>query len=303
MPRLENSRKVFITKRKKDRSSHNVDWYIMLQLRAELCQVPHYHGVEVGQVSQQEISECWVRVAQQHLDEVEAGQLNKKDKEFIGVRVEQTMREVDPQSSGAVDVDAWVHHLLLTRSHPNGMRATMQLDLLVDAAISQCPSALVGLQHALEVASEEVENTDSEEKQSSLMEFHTLADTVVRNLWKFWHEDKKENSSCHANSDFNSESPREFVESLIRSFRLNASFKITRADFLALALGRREWPVILHLYDLTKGAMSKLSPWLLQEQVEGVWHSGVVVFGKEYYFGGDIYHDAPAQTGFGTPRQ
>jgi len=42
---------------------------------------------------------------------------------------------------------------------------------------------------------------------------------------------------------------------------------------------------------------------VLNEQVDGVWHTGVVVFGKEYYFGGDIYFDEPAKTGFGNPRQ
>jgi len=60
--------------------------------------------------------------------------------------------------------------------------------------------------------------------------------------------------------------------------------------------------VSLHLYDLSRGVAQVLSPWLLKEQLEGVWHTGIVVYGKEYYFGGDIYYDTPAKTGFGTPR-
>eukprot|EP00438_Fugacium_kawagutii_P023384 Skav217041 [mRNA] locus=scaffold3292:43397:52361:+ [translate_table: standard] len=77
---------------------------------------------------------------------------------------------------------------------------------------------------------------------------------------------------------------------------------VSCSDFLALGLGRQEWPVHLHLYDLSRGLASMLGPMLLSKDLEGVWHTGIVVYGKEYYFGGDIFYDTPANTGFGTPR-
>jgi len=46
--------------------------------------------------------------------------------------------------------------------------------------------------------------------------------------------------------------------------------------------------VDLYLYDLTQGAAKILSPALLGKQIEGVWHTGIVVFGIEYFFGGGI---------------
>ncbi|GBP63471.1 Desumoylating isopeptidase 1 [Eumeta japonica] len=44
-------------------------------------------------------------------------------------------------------------------------------------------------------------------------------------------------------------------------------------------------PVDLYIYDLTNGLASLLSPALLGQQIEGVWHTAVVVFGREYFYG------------------
>lgn len=38
---------------------------------------------------------------------------------------------------------------------------------------------------------------------------------------------------------------------------------------------------------------------LLGKVIEGVWHTGIVVYGKEYYFGGGISYDPPGMTPFG----
>ncbi|POM71330.1 Peptidase [Phytophthora palmivora] len=44
--------------------------------------------------------------------------------------------------------------------------------------------------------------------------------------------------------------------------------------------------VTLHVYDLSHGMAQQLSPALLGKTIDGVWHTGVLVFGKEYFFGG-----------------
>lgn len=44
--------------------------------------------------------------------------------------------------------------------------------------------------------------------------------------------------------------------------------------------------VTLHVYDLSQGMARQLSPALLGKTIDGVWHTGVLVFGKEYFFGG-----------------
>lgn len=43
------------------------------------------------------------------------------------------------------------------------------------------------------------------------------------------------------------------------------------------------------------------SPMFLGKQIEGIWHTGVCVYGKEYYFGGGICSAPNKQTPYGTP--
>ena len=45
------------------------------------------------------------------------------------------------------------------------------------------------------------------------------------------------------------------------------------------------------------------SPMFLGKQIDGIWHTGIVVYGKEYYFGGGICAGIPKQTPYGYPVQ
>lgn len=53
-------------------------------------------------------------------------------------------------------------------------------------------------------------------------------------------------------------------------------------------------PVTLRVYDLSRGLAAQLSPSLLGSQIDGVWHSGVLVHGDEFFFGGGLQVMAPA---------
>ncbi|XP_069358577.1 uncharacterized protein [Maniola hyperantus] len=63
-------------------------------------------------------------------------------------------------------------------------------------------------------------------------------------------------------------------------------------------------PVDLYIYDLTNGLASLLSPSILGRQVEGVWHTAVVVFEREYFYGGaGVTSCAPGSTQLGAPHR
>ncbi|GLE04436.1 hypothetical protein PINS_up013378 [Pythium insidiosum] len=53
------------------------------------------------------------------------------------------------------------------------------------------------------------------------------------------------------------------------------------------------WPVTLRVYDLSRGMARQLSPALLGKQIDGIWHTGVMVYGQEYFYGGGIQMMAP----------
>ena len=59
--------------------------------------------------------------------------------------------------------------------------------------------------------------------------------------------------------------------------------------------------VIVYQYDLTQGMAKAMSRGLIGKQVDGVWHTGVCVFGKEYYYGGGICVGKPKKTPYGYP--
>lgn len=61
--------------------------------------------------------------------------------------------------------------------------------------------------------------------------------------------------------------------------------------------------VVLHLYDLSQGLARQLSQPLLGFPLEGIWHSGIVVDGKEYFFGGGIFCDPAGRTPYGVPEK
>jgi len=60
--------------------------------------------------------------------------------------------------------------------------------------------------------------------------------------------------------------------------------------------------VLLYIYDLSGGLARSLSPSLIGRQIEGIWHTSVVVFGYEFYYGQGIFvTDRVGQTRYGTP--
>jgi len=48
------------------------------------------------------------------------------------------------------------------------------------------------------------------------------------------------------------------------------------------------WKVQLAVYDISMGMASQMSMALLGEQIEAIYHTGIIVYGKEFFFGGGI---------------
>ncbi|KAB2018472.1 hypothetical protein ERO13_D08G212000v2 [Gossypium hirsutum] len=59
--------------------------------------------------------------------------------------------------------------------------------------------------------------------------------------------------------------------------------------------------VTLNVYDLSQGMARQLSMTLLGKVIEGIWHTGMVVYGNEYYFGGGIQHIPAGTAPYGRP--
>ena len=75
-------------------------------------------------------------------------------------------------------------------------------------------------------------------------------------------------------------------------------------EFLAYALGLKASVVELVLYDLSQGVAQWIPGSLLGgHKLDGIWHSGLRVFGKEFWFGGIILESKYEDVPFGVPKQ
>ncbi|KAI0029169.1 PPPDE putative peptidase domain-containing protein [Vararia minispora EC-137] len=60
-------------------------------------------------------------------------------------------------------------------------------------------------------------------------------------------------------------------------------------------------PVKLYVYDLSGGLAAQLSRQLTGRQIDGVWHTSIVVFGKEIFYGQGIMVTPPGRSHHGQP--
>ena len=61
------------------------------------------------------------------------------------------------------------------------------------------------------------------------------------------------------------------------------------------------YPVRIHVYDLSQGMASMYSQQLIGKQVDGIWHTAIIVYDVEYFYGGGIQSDRPGMTPYGKP--
>jgi len=61
------------------------------------------------------------------------------------------------------------------------------------------------------------------------------------------------------------------------------------------------YKVVVYQYDLTQGMARTMSRGLIGKQIDGVWHTAVCVYGREYFYGGGICIGEPKKTPYGYP--
>ncbi|ORX55181.1 DUF862-domain-containing protein [Hesseltinella vesiculosa] len=62
-----------------------------------------------------------------------------------------------------------------------------------------------------------------------------------------------------------------------------------------------EESVKLYVYDLSRGMAKSMSMGLTGKQIDGIWHTSVVVYGQEFFYGQGISVEQPGQTIHGQP--
>lgn len=88
----------------------------------------------------------------------------------------------------------------------------------------------------------------------------------------------------------------------VEDFDADEDGAIDYFEFVSCVSGCQPVEVELAMYDLSGGAASWIPSAFLGQKCEGVWHTGVRVYGKEYWYGGYIFEQEDfSLVPFGTP--
>ena len=77
---------------------------------------------------------------------------------------------------------------------------------------------------------------------------------------------------------------------------------VSYSQYVLLMLGRTPTKVSLISYDISGRATKNLSRILFGQKIQGIWHTSILAFGYEWWFGGDCFQSRPFSSPFGpTP--
>jgi hypothetical protein len=92
---------------------------------------------------------------------------------------------------------------------------------------------------------------------------------------------------------------RQVVSKLSNSDR---SSECVAPYFLKFSVKMSSSTVELYIYDLSRGMAATLSPMIIGKKIDGIWHTAIVVYGREYFFGSHgISSCNPRSTPLGEP--
>merc|ERR1719329_1407130 len=231
----------------------------------------------------------WLQLAEDARMTSGSGVMTVQDKQAIALSVCQVMQEMDLTRNGWISLDEWIHFALIAQSG----KVQSQIDPLLRHSLLQHPRVLVDLQEMFEAA---------DAAKSGSLSFAEIVELYTSRLWGSAPERTATGEILRSQGLLEADA-RRFAQNVLEAADLEGDDRVTYGQFMAYCLGRQKHEVTLHLYDLFDGAAERISPWVLGHKVEGIWHTGVVAFGYEYYFTRDTVYDTPGATSFGTPHK
>lgn len=175
------------------------------------------------------------------------------------------------QDDGGLTEDEWVHYKLLRSSAPSWI-AIEGVNRVIRRALKETDQQDLLSRLLSSFADGDSKGDGHVPKKSWPAVFTPLCESVA-----------KSKELCEG-ADFNDDSFMDYYEFVARLF-----------------VGQKE-EVELAMYDISNG-MAKYVPAALLSghKFEYIYHTGVVVFGKEFWYGGGVFASEPGTTPFGSP--
>lgn len=237
-------------------------------------------------LSAEALARRWLRLAEVDRASQGHGPLGAPDEQAIALRVAQMCQDLDLSGSGTVREEEWVHgiHLLPTK------RIASQIAVPLSVALASRPRALMDLQDIFQHA---------DELGTGRLGFQQVAN--MYSIGNFRTSPSMRDNRLLSPTEIQLIGPDRLARELVEAMDVDGDAHVSYGEFVAYCTGRRKVPVYLYMYDLSKGFAQLLSPWVLGDGLHHIWHTGVVVFGKEYFFAKDAVWDHPGKTDFGVP--
>mmetsp|Transcript_75957 Transcript_75957/g.214948 ORF Transcript_75957/g.214948 Transcript_75957/m.214948 type:complete len:443 (-) Transcript_75957:12-1340(-) len=237
-----------------------------------------------------ELTELLVQMANARCRRRGQERIKAQSEEAIARGTKMFLRGIGRACDGKVDADDWVHHMLLHFSTRQTSLAVAQIKALLEVALQKQPTILEELQTMFQSAMP---------PQPGWAGLVSALRLVSRKLWRYCTFD---GMACFAaDYELPCQDPDDFAREAADALGFPGVEVISYTEFMAYFLGRHEKEVALYMYDITKGNAQALSRWLPMQQLDGLWHTGLVVFGWEYYYCGSLLCEAPGLTAFGHP--
>lgn len=215
--------------------------------------------------------------------------LGSRDYQAVALRVAQHIEDMRLKPSIApISEEEFLHAMMLLQAKDG--RAAAQIHAPLKVALAQYPDMLRTWQGLFIQA-------DSSAKGS-------LSVQDVTQMYKYdrWRLNPK-SAGGQPLSDAELAEPEVLAAGLVKAMDTTGNGTVSYADFIAFCVGRRKYEVRLHKYDLAQKSVGDQLGVLLGKDLQQLWHTGIVVFDKEYYFAHDAIFDLPGLTGFGEPTE
>lgn len=200
--------------------------------------------------------------------------------DLISQSIADTFLKIDLNQNGLIEEVEWMHFWMLQEQSPSFAALSQVNELLVEF-LKEDPEVLERL-HRLFVGT------------CGAHQDARLTASQLRIAAKEWLAEMK--------LRYNHNQVADYLEDLLASeIPLDADELFSYYDFMNHVLGRRKVKVQLYQYDLSKGGAKWLSPLLVGKRLDGLWHTSLVVYGHEYWYGGAVFQSTPGNTTFGAP--
>lgn len=240
----------------------------------------------VQTVTAESLARRWLQLVETDRARRGLGPPGALDEQAVALRMTQLLRELDISGRGVVHEEEWVHGIHLLSSD----RLAEQIRPLLRISLASRPQTLAEL-HGL------FEQADS--AGSGRLSIKQVSELYSSGVFRI----SPESTEGHMLNDeeVRSYGPERLARELVEVMDVDCDARVSYAEFVAFCVGRRRTPVYLYMYDLSKGLATLLAPWILGPGLDCIWHSGLVVFDKEYFFAKDAVWDNPGKTDFGVP--